>query len=106
MSTSATPNQVQDVIVQWHGDATDPMEIDLLDPSYLSDHYVAKMPSWLANIYTGLTERLTAIEKLVSNRQSGMLSNYYVSWLDCIISAAVGTTACDIQTGSRRQVSV
>jgi hypothetical protein len=42
------------------------MEIDLLDPSYLSDHHVAKMPSWLVIIYTGLTERLIAMEKLVS----------------------------------------
>jgi hypothetical protein len=42
------------------------MEIDFLDLSYPSDHYGSKMPSWLANIYTGLTERLTAMEKLVS----------------------------------------
>jgi hypothetical protein len=42
------------------------MEIDLLDPSYLLDHYIAIMPSWLVNIYTGLTERLIAMEKLVS----------------------------------------
>jgi hypothetical protein len=47
-------------------DANDPMEIDLLDSSFLSDYYVAKMLSWLANIYPSLTEQLTAIEKLVS----------------------------------------
>jgi hypothetical protein len=65
MSTSSNPNQVRDVIVRWHGDVTDPMEIDFIDPSYPSDHYVTKMPSWLANIYSRLTERLTAMEKLV-----------------------------------------
>jgi hypothetical protein len=65
-SAFATPNQVLDVIVRWDGDATDPMEIDLLDPSYSSDYYIAKMLSWLVNIDTGLTERLTAMEKLVS----------------------------------------
>jgi hypothetical protein len=42
------------------------MEIDLLDLSYLSDHYVTKMLSWLANIYLGLTEWLIAMKKLVS----------------------------------------
>jgi hypothetical protein len=42
------------------------MEVDILDPNYPSNHYVAKMPSWLANIYTSLTERLTAMKKLVS----------------------------------------
>jgi hypothetical protein len=41
-------------LVAW--DATDGMEIDLLDPSYLSDHYVAKILSWLVNLYTGLTK--------------------------------------------------
>jgi hypothetical protein len=66
LSASGTPNQVQDVIIGWHRDTTDPMEIDLLDLSYPSDHYVTKMPSWLANNYTSLTEQLTAIEKLVS----------------------------------------
>jgi hypothetical protein len=45
MSASTTPNQIWDVIGQWHGDATDLIEIDLLDPSYLSDYYVTKMPS-------------------------------------------------------------
>jgi hypothetical protein len=40
------------------------MEIDFLDLAYLLDYYVAKMPSWLANIYTGLTERLMAMGKL------------------------------------------
>jgi hypothetical protein len=66
MSTCATPNQVRDVIVQWHEDTTNPIEIDLQDPSYLSDHYVAKMLSWLTNINTGSTEWLPAMEKLVS----------------------------------------
>jgi hypothetical protein len=42
------------------------MDIDFLDPSYQSDHYVLMIPSWLANIYTGLTKRLIAMEKLVS----------------------------------------
>jgi hypothetical protein len=42
------------------------MEIDLLDLSYPSDHYVATMKSYLVNIYSGLTEWLTAMEKLVS----------------------------------------
>jgi hypothetical protein len=41
------------------------MGIDLVDLSYLSDHHVAKMQSWLVNVYTGLTERLTPIEKLM-----------------------------------------
>jgi hypothetical protein len=54
-----------DVIFRYNRNATDPMEIDLIDPSYLSDHYVTKIPSWLANIYTGLTKQMTAIEKLV-----------------------------------------
>jgi hypothetical protein len=36
------------------------------DPAYPSDHYMARMPSWLANTYTSLTETLTAMEKLVS----------------------------------------
>jgi hypothetical protein len=66
MSASITPNQMPDVIVWWYGNATNLMEIDLLDPSYACDHYVAKMPSWLANIHTVLTKRLTAMEKLVS----------------------------------------
>jgi hypothetical protein len=42
------------------------MEIDLLDPSYPPDHYIMKVLSSLMNIYTGLTERLIAMEKLVS----------------------------------------
>jgi hypothetical protein len=66
MTTSATPNQMWDIIVQWHGDATDAMEIDLLDLSYSSDHYVTKIPSGLANINTGLIQPVTAMEKLVS----------------------------------------
>jgi hypothetical protein len=70
ISTSVTANQVRDIIVWWHGDATDPIEIDLLDPSYLSDHYVTKIASWLANIYTGLIKRLTAMEKLVSESET------------------------------------
>jgi hypothetical protein len=41
------------------------MEIDLLDPSYPPDHYIMKVLSSLMNIYTGLTERLIAMEKLV-----------------------------------------
>jgi hypothetical protein len=61
---------VPDVNVRWHGDTTDPIEIDLLDPSYSSDYYVSKMLSWLANIYTGLTEQLTATEMLVSKSAS------------------------------------
>jgi hypothetical protein len=84
-------------------DDSDPMEIDLFGPSYLSDHYVTKMPSWLANIYTSLTERLIAKEKLVSE---SITKNYLVTitfaGLDCIILAVVGTTTCNIQTGSRR----
>jgi hypothetical protein len=66
MSVSATANQVQDFIVQSHGDATEPIEIDLLDLIYLSNYYVIKMLSWLAYIYTGLTESLTPLAKLVS----------------------------------------
>jgi hypothetical protein len=54
------------------------MEINLLDPSYPSDHYVAKMMSWLANIYTGLTEQLIAMEKLVSESATR----------DCLATAA------------------
>jgi hypothetical protein len=65
MSASATRNQVGNIIVPWHGDATNSIEIDFLDSSYRSDHYVVKMQSWLANIYSGLTKKLTAIEKLV-----------------------------------------
>jgi hypothetical protein len=66
MPASATPNQVWDGIVRWHGNATDPMEIDLVDLSYLSNNSVTKMPSWLVNIYKYLTERLIAIEQIVS----------------------------------------
>jgi hypothetical protein len=66
MTASSTLNQVRDVIVQYHGDTTDPMESDLLDLTYRADHYMAKILSWLVNIYTGLTERLIAMEKLVS----------------------------------------
>jgi hypothetical protein len=54
------------------------MEIDLLDPSYPSNYYVVKMPSWLANVYTSLTEMLIAIEKLVSESATR----------DCLATAA------------------
>jgi hypothetical protein len=57
---------VSDLIVCWLWDITDPMEINLPDPGYPSDDYVAKMPPWLVNIYTGWTKRWTAIEKFVS----------------------------------------
>jgi hypothetical protein len=66
MTASATQNQVPEIFVWWPGDATDPIEIDLLDPSYLSNHYVAKMLSWLANISPSFTEQLIAMEKFVS----------------------------------------
>jgi hypothetical protein len=66
MSTSATPIQVPDINVRWPGDATNPMEIDLLDHTYTSNYYAAKMPSLLANIYTCLTKKLIAMEKMVS----------------------------------------
>jgi hypothetical protein len=66
MSGSATTKVVGDVVIWWHGDANDPMEINFLDPTYPSDHDIAKMPSWLVKIYTGLSERLTPMDKQVS----------------------------------------
>jgi hypothetical protein len=66
MSASIALNQVWDDIVRWYGDTTNPIKIDLQDPSYPSDHYIAKMLSRLVNIFTGLTKRLIAMENLVS----------------------------------------
>jgi hypothetical protein len=84
ISAFTTPNQMRDVIVQWHRDTLDPIEIDLLDPSYPSDHYVVKMPSWLANIYNDLTERLIAIETLVS--ESATSDPLETSAFPCLIA--------------------
>jgi hypothetical protein len=58
-------------------DDIDSMEIDLLDSRYPSDHYITKMPSWHANIYTSLTTRLIAMVKLVSESVTR----------DCLVSA-------------------
>jgi hypothetical protein len=66
MSVLATPDQVWDVIVWWHGDATNPMESDLRDTSYLSNHYIPQIPSSVGNLYTCLTKWLISMEKLVS----------------------------------------
>jgi hypothetical protein len=83
------------------------MEINLLDLSYISDHYVTKISLWLVNIYTSLTEQLTAMEKLVSESATrDRLAIAVFSGLIAPISAAVGTTAYDIQTSLRRLVSV
>jgi hypothetical protein len=41
------------------------MEIDFLDLAYPSDYYISKIVFELANIYTRLTKRLMAMEKLV-----------------------------------------
>jgi hypothetical protein len=71
MSISTTPNQKHDIIGSWHGDATDPIEINLRDRSYLSNYYIAKVLLWLATIYTSLTERLTALENLVLELATG-----------------------------------
>jgi hypothetical protein len=66
MFASKTHNQVRTGIIHWYRDATDPIEIDLLDLSFPCNHYVAKMPSWLVNIYPGSTETLIAMAKMVS----------------------------------------
>jgi hypothetical protein len=56
-------------LVGWRG-YRDLMEIDYLDSDYLFNHYIAKILSWLAKINTSLTQRLMAIEKLVSESVS------------------------------------
>jgi hypothetical protein len=84
MSASATPNQVQDIIVRWHWEATDPMDIDLLNPCYPSNHYVAKMLSWGAHIYTSLSARLTAMERLVS--ESATMDCFANAEFACLIA--------------------
>jgi hypothetical protein len=43
----------------------DSIEIDFLDASYVSEYYLAKMLSWLANIYSSLKKWLIAMQKLV-----------------------------------------
>jgi hypothetical protein len=65
MYDAPTPNQVRDVIVWWYGNPTDPVEIELPDPTYSCNQYITKMLPWLVNIYIRLTERSTAMQKLV-----------------------------------------
>jgi hypothetical protein len=42
------------------------IEIDLLDSTYYSNYHITKILSLLGYIYTGLIQRLIAIEKVVS----------------------------------------